>query len=398
MYVYVTNLYSGETRPYQGDEDYLKLALLTSYPFLYRYTNQHMPLESILRELQNAQAYHIEVERMPEDDLHKTMGEIEKAIGHDLNARATDFYDHDAMMKLHPEVHQDKVNYFEANVNKTPEVIPPVAIHAPAKDRRAIGVEGKAFYNHGKNRYLIKGGAFHWDKIDAIGGFNEIASQAAYHAAGIGHLHQAVHATYHEGDRRLPAIAIHMEPEGYKLVEDVRKALQAQKENKPIDFSLQTQRSNHTDSYSKMAIMDHLLGNFDRHEGNFWVKPDGSPIAIDNGGSFTVTNALSRDATRMAYQFAAPGCLEFSPDVIKWWDDNKEKISNTLTSLTRLIKDPEYRTHATNLINNNFLTVGSMIKDRKRAFGFESTTTNDSTAEMPVSHVPSGQLPTGKVG
>jgi hypothetical protein len=368
MYVYVTQLYSGETKPFQGDEEYLKRALLAEYPFLYRYTNQHMPLTSILRELNDAQAYRVETDAA--DQLQKTMGGIEQAIGHETNQNAEQMYDHAALMALHPPIHQQKVDDFEDNVNRSTEPVAPVKVTGPSPDKgRATGIEGKAFYNHAGGRTLVKGGAYDWQDHKIPGGFNEIVSQAAYHAGGIGHLHQAVHATFTEGDHRFPAIAIHMEPDGYGL----QKGLVEEELGKLGSSIRANARSNHRDEYSKMAMMDHLLGNFDRHEGNFHIKPNGQPIAIDNGGAFRSTGVLDTEHTIRAYNKAAPGCLDFSKEAIDWFHANKAAIGKSVTTNLALINDTALRSQMSNTFLKNYRDLSARLEARTKHLAFSAS-------------------------
>ena len=118
----------------------------------------------------------------------------------------------------------------------------------------------------------------------SLGAWNEMGSQALYHAGGIGYLHQKVHATtlanypQTESHKQPNGVVIHLEP-------DAITAHEAEKHGDPR-LNKMLKSSEHQQSLKKMGLMDWLTDNPDRHNGNIMIKPDGSPIAIDHGRAF----------------------------------------------------------------------------------------------------------------
>jgi len=105
-------------------------------------------------------------------------------------------------------------------------------------------------------------------------GWAELTNQALYHAAGIGDLHQKVHASDHDEQMGMPAVVVHLEA-GHSVV-GKHTASHWLKQSP----QLKTQAR-------KIAFMDFLSSNYDRHSKNLMVNSDHSKLlAIDHGFSF----------------------------------------------------------------------------------------------------------------
>jgi hypothetical protein len=112
-----------------------------------------------------------------------------------------------------------------------------------------------------------------------IQGWAEMANQGLYHAAGIGRLHQKVHIDEHdmgEGHEREPALVVHMQPGFQTMGSADPEALRAGIIKNP----------EMVEDARKIALMDFLTNNLDRHTGNLLFHPDGKLLAIDHSRSF----------------------------------------------------------------------------------------------------------------
>lgn len=192
---------------------------------------------------------------------------------------------HEKLTKSHPPIVTPGVRHFEITLNNNKNTIEP-----KQEQDEMYGLQPKALYESGGKNYMVKTAN---DPSTKLSAWNEMTSQAMYHAGGIGHLHQKVHATVGKTglNRQEPAhaIAVHMEPNtmtfndayGYRspmgqtyVARDKKRAYKAM--NDP----------QHVQTFKKMGVMDYLTSNNDRHGHNIILKPDGSPIAIDHGRAF----------------------------------------------------------------------------------------------------------------
>lgn len=200
---------------------------------------------------------------------------------------------HGKLMMAHPPGIQSSVDHFENNINKHQNLIKP--LHSSESQR---GISPKAHYEHEGKGYIVKPAIEPYSKL---AGWGELTSQAIYHAAGIGHLHQKSHAfvgnTLENKDNQPPhGIAIHMEPGAMTMMDAMggHKGTDPSKfkETKPSEGKdpgrahLTMTDPKHQQSLKQIGLMDYLLSNPDRHGNNLLIKPDGQPVAIDNALSF----------------------------------------------------------------------------------------------------------------
>jgi hypothetical protein len=195
---------------------------------------------------------------------------------------------HKSLVGTHPAVHQPKVDDFE-KMNSEPTMHTPIlnggAAYKPGMRHAHIGgVEPKTVYSGPSGKFMVK--PFHFPRFTEYSGWNETASQAAYHAAGIGHLHQGSHVTIDQQTSR-PALVIHMVP-GFQTITE------AGRDRKAAAFA----NHEHRESIRKIVMMDHILTNGDRHRSNVMLGPEGQPLAIDNGLSFNGSHGHASNAHR----------------------------------------------------------------------------------------------------
>lgn len=286
----------------------------------------------------------------------------------------------------HPMSLQPHVDHFEQNLNQHAQEHKPVLSSAGMGDLGGPepeigGVEPKAVYEHAGKRYLVKPLL---SNNMPLSGWNEMTSQAMYHAGNIGHLHQKVHVTdvqhtayrpAQEGDTDVepanpgwgklatpmakvkasaPAQVIHMEPNARVLDDDLRRT-----EGAYVEKYQNNPAAQH--AMRQIALMDFLTSNADRHEGNLMLHPDGMPLAIDHGLAFghdhdvalnperdaTDQEALfgmgPRDSAAFSYGGTPEQHEEWAP-VWEWWDTHKDDIKDAFESQAALIPDKNYRT------------------------------------------------------
>jgi hypothetical protein len=148
-------------------------------------------------------------------------------------------------------------------------------IHPQDADLHQEGKSPKVIYHvpheKGTHKFIVNP---YLEEDVPLSGWAEGTSQELYHSASIPHLHQkSFVASYDNGNRDIPVSVIHME------------------ESKPIHKVPQQEvlekNPNAAEDARKIALMDFLTGNGDRHTNNLMVKPDGQLLAIDHGQAFT---------------------------------------------------------------------------------------------------------------
>jgi hypothetical protein len=269
----------------------------------------------------------IRASRLYQISRHPSFGDVE--IPEDL---------HKAEYLL-PDLHGD------VNEPTRPELEPLKAAFGTAKTDRTpsskqitkTGVEsGKKVVNittpDGPQRLLLKPYKTLYNT-----GWQELNSQALYHAAGIGDLHQKSFVTHYEGE---PHVAVLIEPghtagsmndlmPGPKTRADasVRKAY-AWDLIKP-----------HLGDVSKIHVMDYIQDNIDRHDENLLIRPDGRPLAIDNSGSEILWDQPHHGFeyfSRNQGNSLTDGRLDDHIDTIKsWWPQVGPKIRRALSDRLR---------------------------------------------------------------
>lgn len=236
-------------------------------------------------------------------------------------------------------------------------------------------------------------------------GWSEMTNQALYHAAGIGRLHQLVHVAPHNmgpGHEEEPALIVRIDPEWRGGGWD----------KTPYKDPTQATRMD----ARKLAIMDMLSNNLDRHYGNLlYTQTGGEPtpeggmtpvsskiLAIDHGRSFQYTNnhrykwdprekqPNQLDDLFVHYVTQSPlkiGLPEYeNPAIMRlpgyerqlltlrayapafdWWDGVSHKVREAFDKRLGLIKDPKVRAH----LKRNFNARANWLDERAK-FGLEN--------------------------
>jgi len=208
-----------------------------------------------------------------------------------------------------------------------------------------------------------------WNRIPHQG-WAEMTNQALYHAAGIGHLHQKVHVQEHNmgtNHERDPALVVEMAP-NMKFTTGVQQ-----------DMNLAPDALPETRSQArKIAIMDYLSNNLDRHGGNLLADPDRNLLAIDHSRSFQylsnhakkwapkreiprnmednignymnngpikgLANTYKGGAVGSSYDKDMERLEEWGPEA-DWWGQVGPQIRQTMDKRLEQIRDPEVRAH-----------------------------------------------------
>lgn len=208
--------------------------------------------------------------------------------GHVLTAHdaaGSNIVDHGFHIGSEPQNVQTDVAEYHNDVIAHPR---PIAVQG--NSRLARGASPKVFYRARSGKYFlvkpyhekIRSGA--WDYMHyPYAGFAEMASQALYHAGGIGHLHSKLHVAPHTLKGKVkPMLVVSIDPNA-----------------KTVDMLPQTYKSYPHKMYNeaaKIGLMDFLTNNNDRHHFNLMYYPDqeGQPqglLAIDSGRAFQYKRA-----------------------------------------------------------------------------------------------------------
>lgn len=186
-------------------------------------------------------------------------------------------------------------------------------------------------------------------------GWATMATRNIYHAGDIGHLIEDVSTQEHQG---VPVTAHKFEKDHATLA---------------LDRSLMTKNVN-PDERQKIATMDYLMGNNDRHAGNMLVSNSSNTEgyhglkAIDHERNFQYKQPLHKVSAVSGfrdhqndtpYNFMTRPSLSLlnrisnwhsHEETVDWWNKNKHKIKNQMEKELSHINDEDIRNH----IRDNF--------------------------------------------
>lgn len=225
------------------------------------------------------------------------------------------------------------------------------------------GIQAKAVVEAGGHRFLLK--PYHSRTLSEdspISGWAEMTNQALYHAAGLGHLHQDVHVV-HPPPRQPPPgnlkgwgklatdpdflaararyhntpwahLAVRMAP-GHEQVADAETG----------DLSEEARRAGH-----RIATMDFLGGNADRHGGNLMLSPEGMPLAIDHGRTFAYGDGFdaAEDSPadhRMELAAHLGGLHGDERHDLSWWKEASPRVRAAFQQRLQLVKHSAAQQH-----------------------------------------------------
>jgi len=224
-------------------------------------------------------------------------------------------------------------------------------------------------------------------------GWSELATQALMHAGGLGHMSQKVHA--HVPVRGSPVLAVEIEPGVHRMSNVYVGRPRWGGDNKPFGASTGHGKVNITDQVradaAKLAAIDFLTNNQDRHDANLLFRPlyrrgatdVESILAIDHGRSFHYKqgNRFSDDdgmfADHLFNYMYTPGFMHFGlrenknvklvmHAIADWWKGNGKKVRAELTKQLKGIKHDGLADHISIEFGRRADALDKMVKTLKK--------------------------------
>jgi hypothetical protein len=241
--------------------------------------------------------------------------------------------------------HIDRIRDFQENILEAPAVISPFNAKIPGAFEKRLFRSPATQY-----KYLVK--PYH-DRLfmgyrhgfDVGQGWSEMVNQALYHAGGIGHLHGLNHATEYDlgGGNILPLLVSSFDTVLTDHVERLR-------DNK---FAEQFDRHALGQQAARIAMMDYLSDNTDRHEQNWLVglDPDGSSrlLAIDHSFCYQYHRyhgklfGFFENAIKQIDNTQQTDWNSHAREAAKWWLGAKDAIAKEFNNHLGLIRRPAVR-------------------------------------------------------
>ncbi len=356
-----------------------------------------------------------------------------KAIRRAVDPKGAVLVDHKPDLEAHPPQHNADVAAYKHAILDSAQPVKRTSAKVAANSnfsRKVVYTVPATHATHGGARYMVK--PYHenvptvlsrWQKHPHQG-WAEMTNQALYHAGGIGHLHQNVHTVEHhmgEGHEAEPALVVKMDHD-FKPLQSYRYGSMYLGE--PVKHDAR-----------RIAMMDFLSNNLDRHGGNIMVgdfkpHPDediaqsgvdvpNKLLAIDHSRSFQYINTHEhkyrprRDQPRQlednfgnyasnysrgsvlrylapveGNQFMKQDPHQWAADwgpVFDWWGQNSGNIKAAMAKRLDQIKDPEVRKH----IQRNF-DARTRYLDERADLGIENY--GDDWYKHPVEQYRPGEL------
>lgn len=210
----------------------------------------------------------------------------------EITPEGKNLVDHKPHLLSHPPAHQPQVDHYRSAISGSAPLMHSLPHNLHGVTAKTVFKLPQADNSKlpGGDKIMVKPYHEHLDKRVSfwmnkpIQGWAEMTNQSLWHAAGMGHMHQRVHVSEHNmgpGFENEPAIVVHMTP-------DTEYASNM----KPEDFDPEMM-----EELPKIAAMDFLTGNLDRHGKNLLFTPRGAKdrygiprtsrfVAIDHGRSF----------------------------------------------------------------------------------------------------------------
>jgi hypothetical protein len=272
---------------------------------------------------------------------------------------AADMVDHSHHLFENPPEHQPLVDEYHDDIHGPAEVHPDM--------NRIGGMSPKLVVKSTNHKWMLKPyhealdeGAYSYCHVPIMG-WSEMASQALYHAGGIGHLHQKVHVTEHETEprKKSPMVVIHLDPHATQPV----ATMMDQTHTRLTPGAYQ--------DAAKIGLMDFLTNNNDRHRHNmhyvppeFSISPVSRLLAIDNGRAFQYKapnrhqSSWKNNDHFFFYLSDSPAMRQLNAlgmgtnetrrrvhdyenvrPALDWWKENREAITGEFSNQLKSIKN-----------------------------------------------------------
>lgn len=312
-----------------------------------------------------------------------------------------DLVDHGPHLDSHSPGDSHLVQAYRDHVLNSPKTVKRTAVK---KNDGAEGITRKHLYevpghvqSHGGQKFMVK--PYHERVIGRVKtwgsrphrGWAEMAHQSLYHAAGIGHLHQKVHVSEHdmgEDNKKEPALVVALEKDHLPVYELGYSAA----------YTADRQPSMKVEA-RKIALMDFLTNNLDRHGANLMMKWNHQEkkadqlLAIDHSRSFQYHNNYDYKHSRhsehpkeMNDRFgpyavhSSIDCVapfldtrqhdlasrrhqtlkDYAP-IFDWWGEVSPKVRAEMTKHLEQIKDDHVRNH----VRRNFEARADWLDERE---------------------------------
>jgi hypothetical protein len=286
--------------------------------------------------------------------LEKSLGGFDKITKRHHPEHEEDWVDSQAMINEDLPRHAE-INDFNDAVNSPKQI--------PNKTTASMGISAKTVYrptekNNLQSTYMVK--PFHRNPEVAtkgwvqypIMGWATMTNHALYEAAGIGDMNEKVYINNVHG---VPSVIHKFEPNAQDHIN-----FSANGNHKAGNYSIDDKTRAHYNKLAKIAVMDYLSENQDRHRGNIMYKydPEGTPVAIDHERSFQYIDDGRRNRQSSAVLSRLDGLSDWkgkntgplsvyevnepdSPHV--WWQSVRDNVHAAFHKKLKHIKNPELK-------------------------------------------------------
>jgi len=361
----------------------------------------HYYIKGTPKEKFDSKVWEILLKAYPELEYEALVKFVEPSdVFHVVHAGTDNFKQiSDHVQEYHPEHVNESKDLFHNHIIKSPDAIktnPNVEGQTPKTIAAVPDVSGNG------HKFMMKPEHENMEKHDMgwakmpIAGWAEGSSQALYHAAGIHHLHQKSFAYEHEMEGKKHALrVIHMDSG-----------------TSPFFSANPTPKVQ--DQARKIALMDFLQNNLDRHGGNLLAK-DGNLLAIDNALGFQylndnkinasyatldrIKNYIDGRQTKFSVGMVAPlhdmsisnrddrdmkALEDWKPVIEKWWPSVRDNMVNAMQMRLGLLKDESVRQH----VKTNFYARVDQLDDMAK-MGLDNFGTDwyNTRVEMNQDHI-----------
>jgi hypothetical protein len=304
-----------------------------------------------------------------------TLGDLSKAIEKKDWSKLVNKTDEDAPLAVDYKPH---IQQFPVHSKYTSQILESSA-KIPNHNYAEAGT-GSKIVHETPDKYLFMTKPYH-KKIESktrswvkhpITGWATMATKALFNAGKIGHLAEDVSAHEHEG---VP-VTVHKFAQNHHMYRGIKS-----RPNESVDPS----------DIHKIAVMDFLTNNLDRHRGNLMIgnhtQANGfKPIlAIDHERNFQYQKPMAfmsggpslegyedmQTETPWAYLRGSPALKSYHSSqnwsshegLVDWWNEHGQKIKDEMENQLGSIKDESVRKHVRDNFNDRWHKMNDWSRD-----------------------------------